>query len=80
MQGHPEEVYACEFLPENRLLSASADKLYLWDLETGTQLQESQQSPHTSPANSKHSCSDEQLLQSNQDCMLHMLWTFLAAK
>ena len=42
-QGHPEEVYAAEFLqggPESRLLTASAWKPYVWDLETCQQLAE----------------------------------------
>ena len=39
VQGHPEEVYACEFLGQHYLLTASADQLFLWDLESGTCLQ-----------------------------------------
>ena len=36
VQGHPEEVYACEFAgPGGRqMFTASADELALWDLET----------------------------------------------
>lgn len=40
MQGHPEEVYACEFLDQSHLLTASADRLFLWDMELGTCVQE----------------------------------------
>ena len=53
LQGHPEEVYACEFLSDNRLLTASADKLFLWDLNTGTQLQQAQQTADTTKENGK---------------------------
>lgn len=36
VQGHPEEVYACEFLDQSHLLTASADRLFVWDMELGT--------------------------------------------
>ncbi|DBA84364.1 TPA: hypothetical protein ACH3X2_006216, partial [Trebouxia sp. C0005] len=38
LQGHPEEVYACEFVGENLLLTASVDCLFLWDLQSGARL------------------------------------------
>jgi len=36
LQGHPEEVYACEFVGGGgrQMVTASADELVLWDLET----------------------------------------------
>ena len=45
VQGHPEEVYACEFLDQSHLLTASADRLFLWDLDMGTCLQEATCTP-----------------------------------
>ena len=45
MQGHPEEVYACEFLDQSHLLTASADRLFLWDMELGTCVQEATCTP-----------------------------------
>lgn len=45
MQGHPEEVYACEFLDQSNLLTASADRLFLWDMELGTCVQEASCTP-----------------------------------
>ena len=45
MQGHPEEVYACEFLDESNVLTASADRLFLWNMEIGTCIQEASCTP-----------------------------------
>ena len=45
MQGHPEEVYACEFVEQTHLLSASADSLFLWNTETNTCLQKASGMP-----------------------------------
>lgn len=40
MQGHPEEVYGCEFLGgltgSMQLASCSEEKVYLWDIATGS--------------------------------------------
>lgn len=44
-QGHPEEVYACEFLDQNHLLTASSDRLFLWDIETGACIQQASGTP-----------------------------------
>ena len=39
VQGHPEEVYGCEFLDASagsaHLASCSAERVYLWDIATG---------------------------------------------
>jgi len=39
LQGHPEEVYGCEFLGgsngSTQLASCSEEKVYLWDITTG---------------------------------------------
>ena len=39
LQGHPEEVYGCEFLDTSagsaHLASCSAERVYLWDIATG---------------------------------------------
>ncbi|DBB01735.1 hypothetical protein WJX77_008173 [Trebouxia sp. C0004] len=50
LQGHPEEVYACEFVGENQLLTASVDCLFLWDLQSGACLYQApgSQQPQTS--------------------------------
>ena len=53
LQDHPEEVYACEFLADNQLLTASADKLYLWDLSTGARLQQANQTEDSNKATGK---------------------------
>lgn len=45
VQGHPEEVYACEFLDQSKLLTASADRLFLWDMEIGACIQEASCTP-----------------------------------
>lgn len=45
VQGHPEEVYACEFLEQNHLLTASADCVFLWDTENGACLQQASGTP-----------------------------------
>lgn len=41
-QGHPEEVYSCEFLDASteamQLASCSEEKVFLWDVGTGKQL------------------------------------------
>ncbi len=41
-QGHPEEVYGCEFLGNSlgamHLATCSEDRVYLWDVATGCQL------------------------------------------
>ena len=41
-QGHPEEVYGCEFLDASteamQLASCSEEKVFLWDVSTGKQL------------------------------------------
>jgi WD40 repeat protein len=40
LRGHPEEVYACAFVAGGRrILAASADSLFLWDVETAALLQ-----------------------------------------
>lgn len=42
-QGHPEEVYGCEFLGGGsglRLASGSAESVFLWDVGTGCRLSE----------------------------------------
>ena len=49
VQGHAEEVYACEFLGQDGLLTASADRLFLWDLQSGTCLQQAPGSPQSQP-------------------------------
>lgn len=42
LQGHPEEVYGCEFLDASaksmRLATCSEEKVYLWDVASGRQL------------------------------------------
>ena len=42
LQGHPEEVYGCEFLDTSteamQLASCSEEKVFLWDVGTGKQL------------------------------------------
>lgn len=50
LQGHPEEVYACEFVGNNQLLTASVDCLFLWDLQSGACLHQvpGSQQPQTS--------------------------------
>ena len=45
VQGHPEEVYACEFLDQSTLLTASADRLFLWDMDLGACVQEASCTP-----------------------------------
>ncbi|KAL4422869.1 hypothetical protein ABPG75_009066 [Micractinium tetrahymenae] len=51
LEGHPEEVYACVFLPgssgggggggqSQRLVTASGESLFLWDMATQRQLQQ----------------------------------------
>ena len=45
VQGHPEEVYACEFVDQKHLLSASTDTLYFWNIETDTCLQKASGMP-----------------------------------
>ena len=38
-QGHPEEVYGCEFVGgSGSLVSGSGESLFLWDVATGRRL------------------------------------------
>lgn len=48
LQGHPEEVYASDFLEGGsgqRMLTASAWQPFLWDLETQTRLADGETIP-----------------------------------
>ena len=71
MQGHPEEVYACEFLDTStgsmRLASCSEDKVYLWDIATGCQLDSA-----GPPLDIRHEpAGDPHILPSSAESLIH---------